>query len=212
MRQYAAHSTADWPWFEDILAYDNATLPRALLLAGCSMGKPRYVKTALTALTWLLDLQCSESGYFVPIGSQGFYTRGEQRARFDQQPVEAYATVAACLDAFRCTGDAQWAKQSQLVFDWFLGRNDLSRADDRPATGACYDGLQPDGVNQNQGAESTLAFLLSLLDLRLAEEELATAELLEERADPSVANPLADGSVDTTDEATIAEESAAHPL
>ena len=176
------------------------------------MGKSRYVKTALTALSWLLDLQCSESGYFVPIGSQGFYTRGEQRARFDQQPVEAYATVAACLDAFRCTADAQWTKHSQLVFDWFLGRNDLRVPMIDPATGACYDGLQPDGVNQNQGAESTLAFLLSLLELRLAEEELATAELLEERADLSVANPLTGAESDDLDNAAIAEEPAVHPL
>ena len=199
MRQYAAHSTRDWPWFEDILAYDNATLSRALLLAGYGMGKPRYVKTALTSLTWLLDLQCSESGYFVPIGCNGFYTRSQQRSRFDQQPIEAYATVAACLDAFRCTADVKWTTQSLLVFDWFLGRNDLRAPLLEPATGACYDGLQPDGVNQNQGAESTLAYLLSLLDLRLAEDELATAELPpEERIEHTTVSAtagVADGAI-----------------
>lgn len=213
MRQYAAHSTADWPWFEDILAYDNATLPRALLLAGHGMGKPRYVKTALTSLSWLLDLQCSESSYFVPIGCQGFYTRGQQRARFDQQPIEAYATVAACLDAFRCTGDAWWTKQSQLVFDWFLGRNDLRVPLIEPATGACYDGLQPDGVNQNQGAESTLAFLLSLLDLRLAEEELAAAELpQEEHGDQTPPAPHTSVLADTTADTVVADAPAAQAL
>lgn len=213
MRQYAAHSTADWPWFEEILAYDNATLPRALLLAGHSMGKPRYIKTALTSLSWLLALQCSESGYFVPIGCQGFYPRGQQRARFDQQPIEAYATVTACLDAFRCSGDSWWTEQSQLVFDWFLGRNDLRVPLIDPTTGACYDGLQPDGVNRNQGAESTLAYLLSLLDLRLAEEELATAELSQgERGDHTPVGAPASVLADTSAGAVIADASAAQPL
>jgi glycosyltransferase involved in cell wall biosynthesis len=213
MRHYAAHSTKDWPWFEEILAYDNATLPRALLLAGYGMGKPRYVKTALTSLSWLLDLQCSESGYFVPIGCQGFYPRGERRARFDQQPIEAYATAAACLDAFRCTGDTRWTEQSQLVFDWFLGRNDLRMPLIEPATGACYDGLQPDGVNQNQGAESTLAFLLSLLDLRLAEEEVTTSEgAAEESSGIASSNTLAGLPVAVQSDATLAEELATQPL
>ena len=166
MQAYAAHSTSEWPWFEDILAYDNATLPRALLLAGRGMGRSVYVKTALTALTWLRDLQRGENGQFVPIGCQGWYPRGATRARFDQQPIEAYATVAAYLDAYRVLGQTEWLRQAQVTFEWFLGRNDLGLPLIDPATGACYDGLQPDGVNQNRGAESTLAFLLARLDLR----------------------------------------------
>ena len=118
--------------------------------------------------------------------------------------------MAACLDAFRCTGDVRWTQQSQLVFDWFLGRNDLGVPLIEPATGACYDGLQPDGVNQNQGAESTLAYLLSLLDLRLAEEELATADLPpQEDGDQTPWSPIAAESNGATAGAVVADEPAA---
>ena len=171
MRLYEASSTAAWPWFEDRLTYDNATLARALLLSGQSMRQSAYVETALTALTWLADVQTGEQGQFVPIGCRGFFRQGEARARFDQQPIEAYATIAAYLDAFRATDDAQWRQRAERVFDWFLGDNDLHLPLFDAQTGACYDGLQPDWVNQNQGAESTLAFLLSSLELRLAEME-----------------------------------------
>ncbi len=176
MRLYEASSTEDWPWFEEGLAYDNATLPRALLLSGHSMRQAGYVEAALTALTWLAGVQSGEHGQFVPIGCRGFWRKGEARARFDQQPVEAYATIAAYLDASRVTGDAQWRRQAERVFGWFLGDNDLHLPLYDAQTGACCDGLQPDWVNQNQGAESTLAFLLASLELQLAEvEALANA-------------------------------------
>lgn len=180
MRALGECSTPDWPWFEDCLTYDNATLPRALLLAGDEMQDAGYTEAAINALTWLMDIQFGEAGHFVPIGCHGFYRRGEERARFDQQPIEAYATIAACLDAYRATGNARWRAQAQTVFDWFLGRNDLGIPLIDPATGACYDGLQPDWVNQNQGAESTLAFLLSLLELRTAEAETLAEEAARE--------------------------------
>lgn len=180
MRTYEEHSTADWLWFEDILAYDNATLPRALLVAGHDMKHAGYTEVAIAALTWLTKIQSGENGVFVPIGCHGFHRRGEGRARFDQQPVEAQATVAACLDAYRVTGDGRWRAHARDVFDWFIGHNDLRLSLVDPATGACYDGLQPSGVNQNQGAESTLAFLLSLLDHRLMEEELSGKEAAQE--------------------------------
>jgi hypothetical protein len=173
-------STPDWPWFEDRLTYDNATLPRALLLAGDEIQDADYTEAAINALNWLMDIQFGEAGRFIPIGCHGFYRRGEERARFDQQPIEAYATIAACLDAYRVTGNARWRVQAQSVFDWFLGRNDLGIPLIDPATGACYDGLQPDWVNQNQGAESTLAFLLSLLELRTAEAETLAEEAARE--------------------------------
>lgn len=180
MRAFGSYSTQDWPWFEDILAYDNATLPRALLLAGHDMQEPDYTEAAVKALTWLMEVQFGEDGHFIPIGCHGFYRRGEERARFDQQPIEAYATIAACLDAYRVTGNARWRVRSQSVFDWFLGSNDLGIPLIDPATGACYDGLQPNWVNQNQGAESTLAFLLSVLELRIAEVELLAEEAARE--------------------------------
>jgi hypothetical protein len=173
MYRYEACSTVDWPWFEDILTYDNPTLSRALLLSGDAMYNQRYVEVALNSLRWLIGSQYSESGHFVPIGCHGFYRRGGIPARFDQQPIETYAMVAACLDAYRITGDTSWHSQAKRVSDWFLGHNDLQIALVDQATGACYDGLQHNWVNQNQGAESTLASLLTSLDLRLAEMEVA---------------------------------------
>jgi hypothetical protein len=112
----------------------------------------------------------------VPIGSNGFYQRGGARARFDQQPVEAQAMVSACLAAHRITGDKSWYKEARCAFDWFLGRNDLNLPIYDPTTGGCRDGLHPDRPNENQGAESSLAFLQSVLELRLAETSLASVE------------------------------------
>jgi glycosyltransferase involved in cell wall biosynthesis len=182
MRAYEASSTTDWPWFEDSLTYDNATLPRALLLSGHSMRRDDYVEAAITALTWLAGVQSGEHGQFVPIGCRGFYRQGGARTRFDQQPIEAYATIAAYLDVSRVTGDVQWRQRAERVFGWFLGDNDLHLPLFDTQTGACCDGLQPDGVNQNQGAESTLAFLLGSLELRLAEMELDASEARDEAA------------------------------
>jgi glycosyltransferase involved in cell wall biosynthesis len=180
MQAFGDFSRQSWRWFEDRLTYDNATLPRALLLAGSEMQDTAYTEASIQALTWLMDIQFGENGHFIPIGCHGFYHRGEERARFDQQPIEAYATIAACLDAYRVTGNERWRVRAQSVFDWFLGRNDLGIPLIDPATGACYDGLQPNWVNQNQGAESTLAFLLSLLELRTAEAELIAEEAARE--------------------------------
>lgn len=168
MDLWRTYSSPDWPWFEHILAYSNAALPHALLLAGQGMSRPDMIETALTALSWLSEIQRAGSDHFVPIGSNGFYPRGGPRARFDQQPVEAHVTVAACLEAWRATGDERWKQEAQRAFEWFLGRNDLGLPLYDAATGGCRDGLHPDRVNQNQGAESTLAFLLSLLEMRQA--------------------------------------------
>ena len=133
---------------------------------------------ALESLTWLADLQRDKTngGHFVPIGSNGFYKRGGVRARFDQQPVEAQAMVSACLEAHRITGDKNWYKEARRAFDWFLGRNDLHLSIYDPTTGGCRDGLHPDRPNENQGAESSLAFLQAVLELRLAENTLLTVE------------------------------------
>jgi glycosyltransferase involved in cell wall biosynthesis len=182
MAQFESARATDWLWFEDQLTYDNAALSRALLLAGAGMGKPEHVAVALTSLKWLMEIQRPEGEHFVPIGGNGFYQRDGARARFDQQPVEVFSTIAACLDAYRVTGNANWRKQAQVAFDWFLGQNDLRVSMIDPATGGCYDGLKPDGVNRNQGAESTLAYLLSLLELRRVETELEAKALIDEEA------------------------------
>jgi hypothetical protein len=128
-------------------------------------------RVGLETLDWLAALQHSDTdgSHFVPIGSNGFYPKDGERARFDQQPVEAQAMISACLAAYRLTGKNNWHIEARHVFEWFLGRNDLHLPVYDPTTGGCRDGLHPDRPNENQGAESTLAFLQSLLELRLAE-------------------------------------------
>ena len=121
------------------------------------------------SLEWLATVQCSEDGYFTPIGSNGFYARGETAAGFDQQPVEACAMISACLEARRVTGDKRWAEHARRAFHWFLGENQLQKPLYDASTGGCRDGLHIDRPNENQGAEATLSFLLSLLEMRSAE-------------------------------------------
>jgi glycosyltransferase involved in cell wall biosynthesis len=159
----------DWCWFEDELSYDNAKLAHALILSGNATGQTAVFERGLEALRWLNDLQTSENGHFRPIGSNGFYRRGSTRAHFDQQPIEAQAMVSACLEAYRATSDVWWYEQAERAFDWFIGWNDLGLELYSPESGGCGDGLHVDRVNGNQGAESTLAFLLSLTEMRLAQ-------------------------------------------
>ena len=175
---YQAHATPDWCWFEDRLTYCNTSLPHALLLCGEAIPDPTMSDTALKSLRWLADLQRAngENGHFVPVGTHGFFLKGGERARFDQQPVEAQAMVSACLEAYRITGDSFWRKEAERAFEWFLGRNDLNLSLYDPTTGGCRDGLHPDRANENQGAESTLAFLQALLELRLLENSLQSVE------------------------------------
>jgi glycosyltransferase involved in cell wall biosynthesis len=175
---YQSHRLDEWRWYEDGLTYCNAVLPHALLMCGQSIPNNAMTEAGLESLSWLADLQRAdaEGGHFVPIGSNGFYQRGGERDRFDQQPVEAQAMVSACLEAYRVTGDNRWRKEARRAFEWFLGRNDLNLPIYDPTTGGCRDGLHPDRPNENQGAESTLAFLQALLELRLAENTLLSVE------------------------------------
>jgi glycosyltransferase involved in cell wall biosynthesis len=165
--EHSAHP--DWPWFEDVLSYDNAKLAHALILSGRATGQPAVFERGLEALRWLVLTQTAETGDFRPIGSNGFYPRGGTRATFDQQPIEAHAMISACLEAYRATNEIWWHEQAQRAFDWFLGWNDLGLELYSPTTGGCRDALHVDRVNQNQGAESTLAFLLSLAELQLVQ-------------------------------------------
>ncbi|MGA7236167.1 MAG: glycosyltransferase family 4 protein [Bryobacteraceae bacterium] len=167
-------STPPWRWFEDELSYDNAKLAHALILSGSATGQKAVFEKGLDALRWLNEIQISEIGHFRPIGSNGFYSRGGLRANFDQQPIEAQAMVSACLEAYRATGDVWWYEQAQRAFDWFIGWNDLGLELYSPETGGCGDGLHVDRVNGNQGAESTLAFLLSLAEMRIARNMLTS--------------------------------------
>ena len=178
LRLYTANRKDDWHWFEDVLAYSNAALPHALLLCGKMIPDSAMTEAGLESLAWLADLQRAETegGHFVPVGSNGFYSRGGELARFDQQPIEAQAMVSACLEAHRITGDRRWSKEAHRAFEWFLGRNDLHVPIYDPTTGGCRDGLHSDRPNENQGAESMLAFLQALLELRL-ESSLVTMGL-----------------------------------
>jgi glycosyltransferase involved in cell wall biosynthesis len=176
---YRSHRSDDWKWFENGLAYSNARLPQALIRAGMRAANEEMVLAGLEALDWLVTLQrCDAKGHFVPIGSQGFYTKGSEKARFDQQPVEASAVVSAALQAYRATGKGRWRKEAWSAFKWFLGDNDLQIALYDPTTGGCRDGLHPDRANENQGAESTLSFLLALLEMRQVEEYDGTGKKL----------------------------------
>jgi glycosyltransferase involved in cell wall biosynthesis len=174
MELFERTAQPDWRWFQEDLTYDNAKLPHALILSGRATGQQAVLERGLQALRWLTELQISEKGHFRSIGSNGFYRRGGMRANFDQQPIEAQAMVSACLEAYRATSDLWWYEQAQRAFDWFIGWNDLGLELCSPKTGGCRDGLHVDRVNRNQGAESTLAFLLSLGEMRLAQNMLTS--------------------------------------
>ncbi|MDX9971875.1 MAG: glycosyltransferase family 4 protein [FCB group bacterium] len=168
LEAFRSNGREDWPWCENRLSYCNAKLPHALMLCGHWLERSDMVDTGLQALEWLMNVQ-REDGHFVPIGCHGWYNCDAEKARFDQQPVEAHASVSACLEAYRITGQDRWLKEARRTFEWFLGRNDLRAPLYNPMTGGCHDGLAPDRVNQNEGAESTLSFLLSLMEMRLSE-------------------------------------------
>ncbi|HWR14798.1 MAG TPA: glycosyltransferase family 4 protein [Terriglobales bacterium] len=168
---YASTHSPGWNWFEDVLAYSNARLPQALIACASRASDKVMLASGLESLDWFVSMQhCETKGHFVPIGSQGFYRKGAERARFDQQPIEAGAVVSACLQAFRATGDDRWLKEAWSAFNWFLGDNDLQIVLYDSSTGGCRDGLHPDRANENQGAESTLSFLMALLEMRLLED------------------------------------------
>jgi glycosyltransferase involved in cell wall biosynthesis len=174
LQLYADTAAGDWQWFEDVVSYANAKLPHALILSGRCMNNAAMRDTGLTTLRWLVKNQTSDAGSFRPIGSNGFYRRGQERALFDQQPIEAQATVSACIEAYYATDDAFWVAEARRAFEWFLGRNDLGLALYDPGTGGCRDGLHVDRVSQNQGAESTLAFLLALAEMQVLQGTLSS--------------------------------------
>lgn len=166
MSVLAAVETKDWVWFEDVLAYDNARLPQALIATGVSVGVPAYVAAGLRSLRWLMALQRTAAGHFRPVGSQSFGDKHRLPRSFDQQPLEAAAAISACLAAWRADGDARWKSDAQRAFAWFLGSNDLSAPLVDLDTGGCRDGLHPDRVNENRGGESAVSWLLGLAEIR----------------------------------------------
>jgi len=168
-------SSDDWTWCEKEVTYDNPRLAQALIQCGAATGQQNAIEWGLKALRWLTEIQTSEEGHFRPIGCKGFFSRNGQRAQFDQQPIEACAMISACLEAYRVTADPFWQDQATRAFDWFLGWNDLGLELYSYNSGGCYDGLHVDRVNANQGAESTLAFLTSLAEMKLMQNAVASS-------------------------------------
>jgi len=169
MQCWDACSADEWPWFENSVTYENARLSQALILSSQTIPREDVLEAGLASLRWLAAHQKSPAGHYRPVGSNGFHERNGDCAQFDQQPVEAQAMVSACLDAFRITKDEFWWREARRAFGWFLGRNDLGTVLHDPASGGCRDGLHHDRANENQGAESTLAFQLALAEMTAAE-------------------------------------------
>lgn len=166
MQWFRNIASQEWPWCEETLSYDNARLPQALLLSGRWLGDEEMLQTALRALSWLKKNQLDESScYFAAIGNHGWLTRGGDRAQFDQQPIEAAAMVEACIEAFKITQEEDWISFAYQCLNWYLGDNELHMPLYDHATGGCRDGLQAQSVNENQGAESTLCWLIALLTI-----------------------------------------------
>ncbi|UFZ02353.1 glycosyltransferase family 4 protein [Bradyrhizobium ontarionense] len=174
-----AVETPDWQWFEDGLAYDNARLPQALLVTGLAMQTSVHIDAGLRSLRWLMTQQTAPAGHFRPVGTDGFGELRKPPHGFDQQPLEAAATIAACLTAYRADKDAGWKTAATVAFSWFLGSNDLSVALADSETGCCRDGLHVDRANENCGGESVVSYLLALAEIR----QLA-------RADVNPTNPV----------------------
>ncbi len=159
---FKTNGSPDWPWIEEVLTYANGRICQALIFSGYDMKKPELVDVGIESLKWLVEIQMDKKGHFVPIGTNGWYRKGKERARFDQQPIEAQELIEALKSAYLVTENEEWIKYAERCLEWFLGRNDLNVPLYDYKSGGCCDGLQPTGPNKNQGAESTLAWLLSL--------------------------------------------------
>lgn len=181
-RQFQGYATAEWPWLEESLNYANGRLTQALLLSGQWLRHGKMVEQGLRSLEWLMKVQTAPRGHLSPVGNDGWYVRGGTKARFDQQPIEAHALLDACLEAHNVTQDVRWLRQANRCLEWFLGWNDLGESLYDHTTGGCRDGLLAEGANQNQGAESALAWLLSLLAIQSVpvQSSLHAAEAKEE--------------------------------
>lgn len=172
---FKKNGSEDWPWPTDRVTYTASRLPHALLLSGRWMFNNEMIQQALRSLSWLQNIQFTEhEKQFSPVGSEGWFPRGGDKARFNQMPAEASGTIDANLEAFRVTNDRKWIDRAYKCLNWFLGDNDLRQPLYDNTTGGCCDALFPRGVDENQGAQSTVSWLLSLLSLyehNLAEDK-----------------------------------------
>ncbi len=163
LRHFTDNMSDEWPWCENVVTYANAKLPHALLMSGKWMRRNDMIDVGKKALDWLVSIQTNSDGMLSIIGTSGWYIRGGEKAHFDQQPIEAHGLVDACIEAYHVTREEHWLGYAKRAFNWFLGDNDLRTAVYDFTTGGCRDGLHSDRFNENQGAESTVAWLMSLL-------------------------------------------------
>ncbi len=181
---YQKNSSPDWQWYEQELTYDNAILPCALFVAGLTFNESKYLEIAEKTCEFLLE-NTFEGDYFSFIGCNGWCKRGEEKAVFDQQPIEATSTILMLAAAYDATKNSRYLHLQKKAFDWYLGENDLHIPVYNFRTRGCHDGLMRGGVNANQGAESTLSFLLSLLSI--VESYAVTDKTIEAQPVPSYA-------------------------
>ncbi len=162
--RFREFATEAWRWHEQTLAYDNARLPQALMACGRLTGDLDMVALGMNVLEWLRDIQIDPlGGWFAPIGNRGWFVKSGTKAQYDQQPLESAAMIGACIEAYECAQAHEWIELASMCFDWYLGKNDQQVKLYDHATGGCRDGLGQNGANENQGAESTLSYVLSLL-------------------------------------------------
>lgn len=171
-QQFSEYATEEWFWLEEIVTYDNARIPQALIGAGSYLQEQQILQTGLCALNWLISIQTNPAGGQLSlVGNNGWYRCGGEKAPFDQQPLDAAAMVAACTQAYLATGEPRWQIAMDWSFNWFFGNNDTHQTLYDFSSGGCYDGLMPGGVNMNQGGESTLSLLLALHEMHLTSHQ-----------------------------------------
>ena len=161
---YRHESTSSWQWFEPYLTYANARLPQALFRAYQTTGKQDYLQIAEKTLEFLAANDIVQDEY-QPVGNRSWQRRGGKKELYDQQPIEASCMVEAASAAFQVTGKEKYCNIAYTAFDWFLGKNSKNVIVYNPATGGCYDGITPEGLNRNQGAESGLSYLIARLEM-----------------------------------------------
>jgi hypothetical protein len=163
--RYRSTAGDSWRWFEPILTYDNGVIPQALWLAARHLNNPQWYEIAQESADFLFE-KTTRQGRISLVGNEGWQQKGaEEKAHFDQQPIDACRLVELAKVAYRLTKKPEYLRRMQRAFDWFMGDNDVGVPLYDPTTGGCFDGLQPDGVSQNQGAESSLSYLTALLTL-----------------------------------------------
>lgn len=170
---YVKNSVEDWRWFEEYLTYDNARMPQALLMGGIYFKNSNHLYAGLEALNWYFDkIYDKERNSLSLIGNDGWYHKGKEKAKFDQQPLEIPSIIDACYQAYLITEDMEWINRIGIAFSWFVGNNDRQEPLYDFTTGGCFDGLTTALTNQNEGAESTVSWLISLHRMYRIRQEL----------------------------------------